>query len=541
MKILSDRKLSRGEIIFNIFFGASLLALFYLLYNPNTFSALSGNIIRALKFVYLAIFAVIVVFVLFIRKFDFLGKINLKKSVAQNFFTVIVWMGMVNVLLRYMSNYTNIGLLMSAAGSLSLLVLCYFFVDIVFNFVKEFFSSISKLDLKLFVILSLSGIVISSILFCRTNLFTHPSIIWDAFYSYDTQAFNINNWFLDAYHGSPTDCRHLLLTFTMMPFAILPYMLSQIFSVVNGSYMLFMSYVQVLLMTYCIIKILNFLKIQDGVPKILLSVAFMLISASFINTITVDKYVISLFYIIVTLDLTFKGSKYKWVLLALSLGNLTTNIFLAPIVLFYDKKSFKQYCLDILKFCGIFVAIMFVTGQLNLLLFAYKNVKSILSFSSSGNDLTMSYSMQQWLIALAGLYLIPNYEIRGNQLWQAPVSGDWMMYLGIVILAITIVSVILNRKEKFAWVCGYWQLFMFILLAVVGWGATLNEMFLYSALFAWSSFALVVMYFKKIISNKKAQIVVICVLLAALVAFNAVQFVGIMKFAREFYRCPLLI
>ena len=66
--------------------------------------------------------------------------------------------------------------------------------------------------------------------------------------------------------------------------------------------------------------------------------------------------------------------------------------------------------------------------------------------------------------------------------------------IGIIILGIVLVSFIINRKEKMAWISILWIIFSIIILCSVGWGTVENGLILYSLYFAWAFYLLQVRF-----------------------------------------------
>lgn len=541
MNFVNFRKLTLKEIIFNLCFAVSTLALFNIF--CNTFSNVIHDDGFAVRFVYSAVVLIVLVYLLFVKKIEIFSRINLKKSKVTDIFTLVFFVCAVVVICKWFLCSSLFLLLMLILGAFALLVLCYVLFDMVHDYLKDFFASFSKFDLKIFVGIIIFGAVSVTVLFFVTTLFSTASQTPDAFFNYDTSEFRRLNWYFNLFEFSSTfnvnDFRHILLSVSMMPFVVVPYALSLALPFLPFAFELLLSYVQVILIAFCTVKILSFLKISENgkFAKVLITLCMLFSSSIFINMITIDKYVISLFYIILSLDLIFKNSKYKWFALAVSVGNLTTNLFLVLIALFCEKKKIAEYFKDLGRFCLNFFALMLLSGQILSLIIFVKTINFVTSFSNvgSGEKLNFLQTASQWLISVATLYLVPNFKIDGVRLIQSDAAGNFMIYIGIVIFALQVVSVIVNRKEKFAWVCFAWQVFMFVLLALLGWGSALNEMFIYSALFAWSSFSLLVMLFKKLLKNKYAQIAACFCIMLSILIFNAIQFAGIMRFAVQFY------
>ena len=64
----------------------------------------------------------------------------------------------------------------------------------------------------------------------------------------------------------------------------------------------------------------------------------------------------------------------------------------------------------------------------------------------------------------------------------------------------------------------------------MGWGAALNEMFIYSSCFAWSVIGLIYKFIENICKTDKTKIIVLTCLVVLIVGYNIIEFSRILYY-----------
>lgn len=413
----------------------------------------------------------------------------------------------------------------------SIFVLVFFMISIIINRVKAFYKNMDKTERKIFYYIVLIGSFLGLSILLITDIFVGNVNSYNELLSFDI------GWMvglkLNIFSGG-SDFRHFLMTLAAYPFIIIPYILYLIFRN-NLAYGLALYFVQVILMAYCIIVLLRLLKIENKKSKILVAV-FLSLSAGFlINMLCVEKFVISFFYIIATLNLCEEDNDLKWLTLVGAIGMLSTNILLLPIVLFYKKKNLKTIATELMSFVIIFIGVMITSGQLNLV-FSKKSYLAI-DFSSVGRaDIGFFDKFIQAVSFLAYLFLCPNIRINErNEVAQATSQFNIFAVIGIVILILMIVSVVINRKDKLTRICAIWSAFTIFALLIVGWGSALDEMFIYSLVFGWSIICLIIKLIQKI-KNKKIKTIICLSLTILMIGWNIYELIRIVYYSSQSFK-----
>ncbi|MCF0129300.1 MAG: hypothetical protein HUJ70_12035, partial [Pseudobutyrivibrio sp.] len=97
---------------------------------------------------------------------------------------------------------------------------------------------------------------------------------------------------------------------------------------------------------------------------------------------------------------------------------------------------------------------------------------------------SLTEKLNQYTLFVKNCFFAPDtiYEAGFLKLAPQPV----VCKAGVLILLLCIIGFCLSRKELVSKIAIFWVSFSFLLLGVVGWGSTENEMVLYSAYFFWA-------------------------------------------------------
>ena len=360
--------------------------------------------------------------------------------------------------------------------------------------------------------------------------------MYDSLFSFDVGSHTSCNFYLNC-HDAENDIRHFLLTFSMAPFALIPYAISKVLWFVPNIYMLLLSFVQIFVMVYSVLRmILLFIDKENfGLMQICIYLFCVITSTVVINMLAVEKFAYAMFFIIETVALSYENKKEKWIMFILALSSLTTNIFLLPILLFTEKKTWKEYFLTAIKIGFMYLVLIMITGQFNLVLNSYTSWDKIKVFAGVNQEYTFVEKLMQVFIFIANTIFVPKGYIEGILYRQIEPSFDFMCIIGIVIFIFAVIGFILNRKDKFAKICVYWLGFMLFLLIVVGWGSALNEMFIYSSIFAWSIIYLLYKFIASVVRRKTLIKILLFILIITVLSYNICEIITIMKFSMKYY------
>lgn len=109
--------------------------------------------------------------------------------------------------------------------------------------------------------------------------------------------------------------------------------------------------------------------------------------------------------------------------------------------------------------------------------------------------------------------------------------------VGVLMIALMIVSFIINRKKTIAKIAFGWLIFSFIILVIVGWGTVENGLIIYGIYFSWAYFILIYLLFDKILEKlpKELKTIISITIIFWLLIINGMEIINIVKFGRTYY------
>jgi len=333
--------------------------------------------------------------------------------------------------------------------------------------------------------------------------------------------------------------RHPALTIIMMPILMFIYIIALIFSMIFNMNMwvlfsLFYSGLQALV--YALIATMIFALLKDYMTEKIsfwggwfyLSTFSTILFTTMIERFSVELIFLFLFVILVTKQNNEKNENFIFTLASLS---VVSSIFIYPIKVFKEKLKIK----DLIKTIKLGLTILtslFILGRGTLLFSFGDNVQANLRYVVG--SIFDSKSLQ-YLSFESGIFTAPNwvvlYKSHYNIMFPAAKFGEFadgiiiqaypqenIYYIvGFIIIILTVLSFVLNRKLLLAKVSFYWFGFGAFLLGIVGLGSTYNEMALYLSYFSWAQIILFIMLINKLFKNEKIKYAIL--ILATILLF----------------------
>lgn len=511
-----------------IFFLKILICIscFFLTILVSTRFRMQTVILGALLSLYLAI--------LILLKKEITVFTNKKKLIISSIlscYIMKVFLSFYNVTINGISNIynVNINICKSFFGILALPALIFFvykFIEIIIPTIKKFLTNLTNVEKDYIKIIFIVSIILSFFTIYTTTAFTKPNDI-DVIYTSDSLDLLIKDVYFNVSHNE-NDIRQPLFGIFALPFGVIAKIISEfIFFVPNDyAYEFVMTVLQFFITTITTILIARLLKIEEKDKKYL----YILFSFSFpyiIFNLVLEQYVISLFYLILTIYLyyNYDGLNYAYIG---ATGSLITSGVLLPFVTKF--KNIKQYIIDIAKIMFIFIAIFVIGGQFPQITYVNKTMTNLMSFAK---PMPLTNKIYQFLNFVQGIFFSCKGEIIGHRYWLQEVDG--ISVVGIILLVIMVISAIMNRKEAMARISICWIAFSVFVLVIVGWGTTENGLILYSLYFSWAYLCLYYLFFEKIFKSRKIFITFILVTVLIMAIFNLREFLNILMFAIKYH------
>lgn len=417
-------------------------------------------------------------------------------------------------------------------SSIAIFSLFYIFFSQLFFVAKQIYEKFDKIDKCYFIIFVLVFSFLVIIAYSLTYVFYAPQIkefiYYDVLFTSDSGALYDTNCWINV--GAPeNDLRQPLFGVFSAPFAVIAFGLSRFLFFIPNAYAYLISIVQIVILSISFILISKMLGIK-GVSKAF-ALAFMSLTFStLIFVINLEQYVFATFWLILSVYIIIEKIPSTDNVFIASTGSLVTNgVLLCTLI---KKSDFKKSLLQILKIGIYFVLICFIFGRGAYLLGIIDQIKNLLAFA--GGKVSFIDRIGQYTIFLCDSFVAPEFFVEGNFLRISP-STD-INIIGLVVMCVCVISFILNMKNNIAKASGFWFLFSFILLIILGWGSSENGMLLYSLYFDWSIYSLIILMIEKIPAKLNiAKYSIYLLILMTLVVFNVRGLVELIEFGQQYY------
>lgn len=372
----------------------------------------------------------------------------------------------------------------------------------------------------------------------RTNLFYGATVggrnvYYDAVYTSDTGSIMLGNAYLDLFHYE-NDLRQPLFALAAMPISIPVWMLSKLlFFAPNAlAALTALTQIAILLLTALLVARLT------GAPKterVFFLLPLLCGYAALLFAFNLEQYVVSVFWLVWFLYcavVSGAGGCGSYILMT---GSLLTSGVWFPLI---AAGNWKKRAKLIFFTAALFFGVVWLSGAQTRFLQLSSSLDRVLSFAGGG-VVPFSTRIMQYFNLLSAQFLAPCAETiylsNGAPSYQI-VNTRLCAAIGAVVLLGAVGGLVLNRRERFARICGAWALFSFALCVLVGWGAPENGMILYAWYFAWAFSALALMGVKKLLCRHvRAQRCVLCGAAAALLLHNLFGMIELVRFGTVFY------
>ena len=383
----------------------------------------------------------------------------------------------------------------------SLIFLCYYLFNLCCPFIKKFFMELDKVEKNFLVLITVLGAVLCFLFYCKTNVFYKPVYISGKFVEYDV-LFTTDSGYLsltNAYGNIgclENDMRQPLFGLFALPFSIFSQFLSSFISFIPNGYYIIFSIVQIFLIGLSFIMIGKMLNLRHN--KILFYIFSFSTYTMLIFPFIYEQYIIALFYLILTIYIGYYHKLEINYMYCGAVGTLLTSGVIFPYISsFYN---FRKWLKNVLKCFVFFVILVILSGQVLMLFDIAKRFNSLMKFS--GGNLSFYSKLIQFLYFVRSLFIRPLTTVVVNvvpRYWLTNIKS--ISFVGVGILLLCFISLIINRKNKFAWICMLWIAFSFLILCLFGWGTQENGLILYSLYFFWAYCSLLIMLIDKIKNN----------------------------------------
>ena len=384
---------------------------------------------------------------------------------------------------------------LSAIIALFAIIAVFVLVSLLLNYLieklKTVFWSLSKIELIIYSILTIALLGFVCYVFFGSNAFWGTKLNYDIIYTSDSPSLVNSNVYLRLYHGE-NDLRQPLFAVFAAPFVGFGYALSVPLSHINPVFTpLFMNVIQVLMLVTANLMLAKIINL-DTVGRVCFMLFTSVTYTTLLFSVMMEQYIVAYFWLIFVIFSYIEYKKATVISLSAAGGTLLTSLVLIPTAYENEQRNntckIRSFVTAVEKGLLGFLVMLFAFGRLDILLNFSEKTTQLSGFAGGENIVGRS---KQYLSFISSCFISPNavvdkttYDHISWQLSKGIITQ--INIIGIIIIALCLVSFIVNRKNMLTKISALWVCFSVILLCIVGWGSAENGMILYSLYFGWA-------------------------------------------------------
>lgn len=404
-------------------------------------------------------------------------------------------------------------------------------VSLLLNYVtdklKNVFRSLSKAELIIYSVMTAALLGFVCFAFFGSNAFWGTELNYDIIYTSDSSCLVNDNVYLRLYHLE-NDLRQPLFAVFAAPFVGFGYALSVPLSNFSPVFTpLLMNVIQILMLAAANLMLARMIKL-DAIGRIFFMLFTTATYTTLLFSVMMEQYIVAYFWLIFVVYSFIEYKKASILAFSGAGGTLLTSLVLIPTTYESGQKNntrkFRSFVTAMEKSVLGFLLILLACGRLNVLISFSDKTTQLSNFAGGGS---IAERIKQYLSFISSCFISPDAVVDKTTYdhvsWQLStrVFTD-ISIIGIVILALCLISFIVNRKNTLAKISALWICFSVVLLCAVGWGSAENGMILYSLYFGWAFIVLLFQllswcseklrfkYLTPIIGGAAAVIIAVC-------------------------------
>lgn len=347
----------------------------------------------------------------------------------------------------------------------------------------------SRLEWVLYAAIALVLVVYAGWAFySSTGFYSADNGGYDIIYTADTDTL-FNNWAYLSLTYIENDLRQPLFAVFSAPFSGVPYFLSQLFQFSTPTTAVLLNTVQIL-MLFIGNLILASLAVQGAAKRICFVLVLSASYTTLLNALMLEQYVTAYFWLVLAVAAIVRRQCDEPLCAFGAMGSLLASGALIPWLSAHSPLHRPlQWLRDMLKLGLGFVVLLLGLARFDVLYSIIPKLDSLFKFT--GGSVPFINRLQQYLSFIHDCFVQPVAHIaqgsapEGILSWRLEFVPEWNLW-GIALLALMILSVVLNRHARMTQIAAYWLVMSFVLLAVVGWGTWEYCLILYSLYLGWA-------------------------------------------------------
>ena len=390
-------------------------------------------------------------------------------------------------------------------------------------------NNVSWKEWTIYTFLIVVSICFMAFSFSQSQAFYGTELSYDIIYTSDSPSLVKGNVYLALTHPE-NDLRQPLFAVFAAPFVGIPYLFGKLFGVSASVQAMLVNMVQVIMLFAANFMLAKMMKLNP-----VKRVCFMLLTSCtythLLFTLMMEQYIVAYFWLILCIYLISENQRPDRIALWGAGGTLLTSMVLLPFM--SDKnpiKNFREWFADMVKFGLEFVAVMLVFCRFDIIFNLTSRISLLGRFT--GKNLTLTEKLYQYISFISSCFIAPDAGVNTTAVdhisWQLnPVTS--INFIGIVILALVIVSAILNKDKKSSLLSAGWVVFSVVMLLGLGWGTKENGLILYALYFGWAFLVLLFQLVEKIEDKLNVKFLVPVFGIGCAIALAVVNIPAIME------------
>ena len=425
--------------------------------------------------------------------------------------------------------------ILSLLSFVSIFLLTALFLDWLVRTIRPAFASLSRAEFAVFILLAVILLSFSAYSFFKSNLFWGPPAhcSYDLLYTSDTPSIVAENAYLTLYH-TENDLRQPLFSVFAAPVIGAFYAVSLPFSYISPIFTpLFLNTVQILMLLTADLLLAKALASDK-----LTSICFMVVSAftytTLLSSLMMEQYIVGYFYLILAIYSYITHHRASALSITAATGTLLTSALIMPLGYANDTAPSDRVraAISALERTVLtFVIVLLAFGRFDVVLDLVTRLGILLGFAGGGKS---QGCFNQFTAFVSSCFAAPDAaavtDASGYPTWQ--LTDRYITDIsitGCILLALCIISVIINRKSAITRIAALWTMFSVVLLGIVGWGATENGMILYSLYFCWAYLVLLFQLVKWLSEKLSAKPLTVIASCAAMIVLGIINLNGMEK------------
>lgn len=370
----------------------------------------------------------------------------------------------------------------------------------------------------------------------------------DLVYTTDSLIIYLDNAYLFVQHYE-NDIRQILFAFGSAPFLAIPQLLTAFTGNIPAIKAVAFAVIQLALMLTALYLIAKMLHVSDA-AGVCFIVTFSVTYTFFLFSIVPEQYIVAFFWLIMFIYTVLETKDKHYIPFWGAVGTLTVS---AALVLVMPIKNGVKKLSEIVKYSvseGLkYGAAVMLLGRFEEIMGAFVSVSFLLDFM--GGAVGFSDKINQFTHFVKNIFCSPaaHCDIRfDNPYLDTKLRITWQFdpitsvsAAGIIILALCALGFAVSNKDKLSRVSAYWIVISFIVMVVVGWGASENGLILYSLYFGWAYAVLLFRLICFAAEKIKLPRILPCIVSAGAAVFllvcNIPSIAELLDFAVRYYPC----